>query len=94
MAVEKRRNYYFEISALVISLLLLVLVVYSVVFVTGVITLVFGNKEVVSAPKTFFDLEKASGIKKIKDFPTNDFSQTIVSPSPEPSIVPEFSPII
>lgn len=94
LAVEKRRNYYFEVSALVISVLLLALVAYSVVFVTGVIALVFNNEEVVSAPNTFFDLEKANGIKKIKNFPTNDFSQTIVSPSPKPSVVPEFSPII
>lgn len=94
LAVEKRRNYYFEVSALVISFLLLVLIAYSVVFATRVINLVFNNKEVVSAPNTFFDLDKANSIEKIKNSSTNDFPQTIVTPNPESSAVPEFSPII
>ncbi len=106
LAIEKRRNYYFEVSAIVTSLLLLVLIVYSVIFATKAITSVFNNKEVISAPNTVFDLEKANSIEKIKNFPTNDFSQTIVtpqsnaaetfdvSPSPKPSVTPAFSPII
>ncbi len=94
LAIEKRRNYYFEVSAIVISLLLLALIVYSVVFATRAITSVFNSEEIISAPNTVFDLDKANSIEKIKNFPTNDFSQTVVTPSPDPSATPEFSPII
>ena len=94
LAIEKRRNYRFEVSAIVISLLLLTLIVYSVVFATRAITSVFNDKEIISAPGTVFDLDKANSIEKIKNFPTNDFSQTIITPSPEPSATPAFSPII
>ena len=94
LAIERRRNYYFEVSAIVISLLLLALIVYSVVFATRMITLVFNSKENVPPSSTVFDLDKANSIEKIKNFPVTDFSQTIATPSPEPSVTPAFSPII
>jgi len=66
LAVEKTRNYYFEISAVVISLLLLSLVVYSIFFITGIIAKVFSNKENIYSPDTAYNLEKAASLRKSK----------------------------
>jgi len=82
LAVEKTRNYYFEISAVVISLLLLSLVVYSIFFITGIIAKVFSNKENIYSPDTAYNLEKAASLRKVKD--ASIFASPVPTPSPSP----------
>lgn len=97
LAIEKRRGYYFEVSAVVISIFLLVLAVYAIVFATGVIATVFNNKAETPGQSANFNIDKAKKIEKIRNFTAGDFPQTSVTPSPvapgaSPS--PAFSPIL
>ena len=88
LAIEKKRGYYFEIVAALISILLLSLVVYSVIFSTGVIRKVFDDSGVTPQSNTVLDIDGANSLKKIKEFSVDNLKSPDVSPPTSSSPFP------
>jgi flagellar basal body-associated protein FliL len=80
IAIEKKRNYLYEIIAVVLGLSLLATVIYSLLFISKVVASLFLEGGLVSSPGVGFDLKQVKEVEKVRFFlenplPEEDYSQ-------------------
>ncbi|MEW5805722.1 MAG: hypothetical protein AB1721_03325 [Patescibacteria group bacterium] len=71
LAIEKKKGYGYEIAAVSLGLALLALVVYGLIFISGLLKGLFVDEVFVSEPDVKFDLVRAKQISKIKFYLEN-----------------------
>lgn len=80
LAIEKRRNYYFELAATGIGFLILSFLVYSIYFATKQMALLFSPQTNALPPAAKFHLEQAKNLSRVTDKNRTDFSEAVISP--------------